>query len=145
MKLTEALRRALDRMVTDLIDQTRQAAQAAGVRDVEDVRRAPARLAGFSAAMAGRVSGWKRFLNLNLYQHPSIIEDRTRSVEALDQVFAFLLDHPGEMPGYFAGQARQGPVHRVVCDYIAGMTDSYLIRLYRERVQGQEPRRGPAA
>ncbi len=137
MKLTETLRRALDRMVTDLIDHTRSAAQEAGVRNVEDVRRAPARLAGFSPAMAPRVARWKRFLTANLYEHPLIVEDRSRSVEALDELFQFFLDHPDRMPGYFAGQARHQPVHRVVCDYIAGMTDSYLVRLHRELVRGE--------
>ncbi len=139
MKLTEALRRALDRMVTDLIDQTRAAAAAAGVGDVEDVRRAPARLARLSPEVAAGAAAWKRFLTAHLYEQPSIVADRARSVESLDELFQFFLDRPGEMPGYFAEQARQLPVHRVVCDYIAGMTDSYLLRLHRERVLGQRP------
>jgi dGTPase len=143
MKLTETLRRALDRMVTDLIDHTREAARAAGAGDVEAVRHAPARLARFSPAMAGRVTQWKRFLTTHLYEHPSIVDDRSRSVEALDQLFQFFLDHPGEMPGYFAREARRLPVHRVVCDYIAGMTDSYLLRLHRERVLGENPAASP--
>jgi dGTPase len=136
MKLTETLRRALDRMVTDLIDSTRRAVEASGVADVEGVRAAPQRLARFSPVMAAQVAGWKRFLNANLYEHPAIVEDRRRSVEALDQLFQYLLDHPDGMPGYFARQAERVPRHRVVCDYIAGMTDSYLLRLHRERVGG---------
>jgi dGTPase len=135
MKLTEALRRALDRMVTDLIDRTRAAASGAATAD--DIRRAPGRLAAFSPDMAGHASRWKRYLTNRLYEHLAIVEDRTRSAEALDGLFAFLLDHPDTMPGYFAEQARRQPPHRVVCDYIAGMTDSYLLRLFRERVRGE--------
>jgi dGTPase len=136
MKLTETLRRALDRMVTDLIDSTRQAVEASGVADVDGVRAAPERLARFSPEMAGQVAQWKRFLNTNLYEHPAIVEDRRRSVEALDQLFQYLLDHPDRMPGYFARQAERTPRHRVVCDYIAGMTDPYLLRLHRDLVGG---------
>lgn len=139
MKLTEALRRALDRMVTDLIVQTRAAISAAGVANVEDVRRAPARLARLSPEVAAGAAAWKRFLTAHLYEQPSLVLDRSRSVEALDELFQFFLDHPGEMPGYFAEQARRLPVHRVVCDYIAGMTDSYLLRLHAERLLGQRP------
>jgi dGTPase len=132
MKLVETLRRSLDAMVTDLIDHTRAAVEASGAASVEDIRRAPGRLAGFSPAMAGQIAQWKRFLMNNLYQHPSIIEECNRSLEAMDELLQFFLDHPGRMPGYFASQAKRLPVQRVVCDYIAGMTDSYLLRLHRE-------------
>ncbi|MDE3136480.1 MAG: deoxyguanosinetriphosphate triphosphohydrolase [Acidobacteriota bacterium] len=138
MKFTEALRRALDRMVTDLIDNTRAAAEAAGFASADDVRRAPVRLASFSPEMAAQVHQWKRFLTSRLYENSAVVEDRSRSVEALDRLFEFLLDHPDTMPGYFADQARRLPPHRVVCDYIAGMTDSYLLKLYRERVLGDD-------
>jgi dGTPase len=139
MKFTEALRRALDRLVTDLIDTTRAAAEAAGVQSADDVRRAPARLAAFSPEMAAQARQWKRFLTARLYENPAVVEDRSRSVQALDQLFEFLLAHPETMPGYFAEQARRLAPHRVVCDYIAGMTDSYLLKLHRERLQGGAP------
>jgi dGTPase len=139
MKFTEALRRALDSMVTDLIDNTRAAAAAAGVQSADDVRHAPVRMASFSPGMAAQVRQWKRFLTSRLYENPAVVEDRSRSVEALDRLFEFLLDHPETMPGYFADQARRLPRHRVVCDYIAGMTDSYLLRQYREYVLGDDP------
>lgn len=132
MMLTETLRRALDRMVTDLIASTRQAAESARAASVEDVRRAPERLARFSAPMAGAMVEWKRYLNAQLYEHPSIVEERQRSLEALDRLFQAFLDHPDRLPGYFARQAAQFPAHRVVCDYIAGMTDTYLLRLDRD-------------
>jgi dGTPase len=138
MKLTETLRRALDRMVTDLIESTRLAVEASGAESVEQVRRAPERLGQFSPAMAEQVRQWKSFLTANLYEHPAIVEDRRRSVDTLDQLFHYFLDHPERMPGYFAQQAERVPRHRVVCDYIAGMTDPYLLRLHRERVAGGE-------
>ena len=143
MKLTESLRRALDRMVTDLIEQTRAAARDLGAQSVEDVRRAPLRLAGFTTPMAAEVRRWKEFLSNHLYQNPAVIEDRTRSIEALDQLFEYLLDHPEAMPGYFAEQTRRSPAHLVVCDYIAGMTDSYLWRLYRHHIQGEAMEQKP--
>jgi len=139
MKLTESLRRTLDRMVTDLIDSTRAAVAASGAASADDVRRAPSRLAAFSPEMAAQAHHWKRFLTARLYENPAIVDDRARSVEALDRLFQFLLDNPETMPGYFAEQARRLPRHRVVCDYIAGMTDSYLLKLYRERVLGENP------
>jgi len=47
-------------------------------------------------------------------------------------LFTFFLDHPDQMPAQYAEQARHAPRHRIVCDYIAGMTDHFLLRQRRE-------------
>ena len=136
MKLVEALRRALDTLVTDLIDHTRAAVEASGASGVEEIRRHPGRLAGFSRPTAEAVAQWKGFLMAALYGHPTIVEERNRSLEAMDDLLQFFFDHPDRMPGYFARQSQRVPVHRVVCDYVAGMTDSYLLRVHRECIGG---------
>ena len=141
MKLVETLRRALDCMVTDLIEHTRAAVEASGASSAEEIRHLPHRLARFSPEMAHSVAQWKAFLMGNLYGHPSIIEERNRSLEAMDDLLQFFFDHPDRMPGYFARQARHLPVHRVVCDYIAGMTDSYLLRVHKECIAGERDAR----
>jgi dGTPase len=74
----------------------------------------------------------KRFLFAHVYSHPSIAEDRDRSVAALDALFSFFLDHPERMPQQYAGLAKREPTYRVVCDYIAGMTDHFLLRQCQE-------------
>jgi dGTPase len=71
-------------------------------------------------------------LQERLYMHPVIVEERDRSIEALRQLFQYYLDHPEAMPHYFAAQAEREPRHRVVCDYIAGMTDHFLLQQHRE-------------
>ena len=43
----------------------------------------------------------------------------------------FYLDHPEAMPKSYSEQAQHGPRHRVVCDYIAGMTDHFLLRQHQ--------------
>lgn len=141
MKLVETLRRALDCMVTDLIEHTRASIEASGAASIEDIRQLPYRLAGFSPAMAEAVAQWKAFLMGNLYGHPLIIEECNRSLKSMDDLLEFFLEHPGRMPGYFARQSRRLPVHRVVCDYIAGMTDSYLRRVHSEHIAGERAER----
>ena len=49
-------------------------------------------------------------------------------MRALDELFQFYLDHPEKMPESYGEQAKDEPLYRVVCDYIAGMTDQYLLR-----------------
>jgi dGTPase len=132
LKFNEALKHVLDQLATDLIENTRRQAEAAGVETVEDVRRHLHRLAGFSAELAQGNGSLKRFLHARLYSQPTIKEDRDRSVAALDALFRFFLEHPDRMPEYYAALAKREPPHRVVCDYIAGMTDHFLLRQCRE-------------
>jgi dGTPase len=132
LKFNEALKRVLDQFATNLVENTRRAAETSGVENVDDVRRYPQRLAGFSPEIAEHSAVLKRFLNSHLYSHPAIAEERDRSVAALDALFGFFLEHPDRMPPFYAEQAAREPRHRVVCDYIAGMTDHFLLRQCRE-------------
>ncbi|MGB6432187.1 MAG: deoxyguanosinetriphosphate triphosphohydrolase [Candidatus Acidiferrales bacterium] len=136
LKFNEALKRLLNLLATDLIDHTAQQVRAANPGSVEEVRRFPRRLAGFSPAIAAGNATLKKFLRTRLYEHPSIVEDRDRSVAALKQLFAYYIDRPEAMPPYYARQAQTTAPHRVVCDYIAGMTDQFLLRLHGELIVG---------
>ena len=98
LKFNEAAKRVLDHLATGLIGNTRSAVAASGVQSVEDVRRAPRRLAGFSPAMAAENAVLKKFLLARLYNNPAIVGDRERSVEALTQLFDFYIEHPAAMP-----------------------------------------------
>jgi dGTPase len=133
LKFNEALKRVLDRLATDLIETTQRRVQESGARSVEDIRRAPRRLAGFSDALAESNAQLKRFLFKHIYSHPAITEDRDRSVRCLEELFCFYLSTPGSMPPFYEELARKQPRHVVVCDYIAGMTDQFLLRQHRER------------
>ena len=132
LKFNESLKRVLDLLATDLIETTQTRAAESGVATVEDIRRHPQRLAGFSPAVAKLNGDLKRFLFARLYSQPTIVEDRDRSVVALDALFSFFLDDPKRMPLQYAKLAAQHPPYRVICDYIAGMTDHFLLRQCHE-------------
>jgi dGTPase len=132
LKFNEALKRVLNLLATDLIENTRRNVTERGVQTVEDVRRQPLRLAGFSSELAKQNGALKRFLNANLYSHASIAEERDRSVAALEALFRLFMEHPERMPAQYAEAAEQEARHRVVCDYIAGMTDHFLLRQARD-------------
>ena len=128
LKFNEALKHLLDRLATDLIENTRREVELSGVQTVEDVRRYPKRLVGFSAHVGRQDAALKRFLHAHVYSNRAIAEDRDRSVTALDALFGFFLNDPNRMPKQYAELAETQPRHRVVCDYIAGMTDHFLLR-----------------
>jgi len=136
----ESLKRALDYFATDLIETSRRQIISSGVKSVQDVRRIPHRLAGFAPEVASTSRELKRFLKLNLYDTPAIVEDRDRGVQALDELFRYYMEHPDAMPPFYAAEAT-APIsaggrapHLVVCDYVAGMTDHFLLRTHRELI-----------
>jgi dGTPase len=132
LKFNETLKQILNRLATDLIDNTSRRVLESGVETVEDVRRLPNRLAAFSPEIARQNGDLKRFLHARLYSNSAIAEDRDRSVASLDALFLFFMEHPDRMPKQYAELAQIGPRHRVVCDYIAGMTDHFLLRQRNE-------------
>jgi dGTPase len=139
----EALKRVLDALASDLIESTQRRVLASGASSVDDIRRAPKRLAGFSDAAAARNRELKRFLFEHIYNHPAITEDRDRSVRCLEELFIYYLGRKGSMPASYEELAQTESRHVIVCDYIAGMTDQFLLRRHHEHFGGAS--RGPSA
>ena len=139
LKFNEANKRALDRQVTDLIEHTRTQLAASGARCVEDVRQFSRRLASFSPEGTRHNIAWKKFLSAKLYDSTALSQERDACVEALGELFRFYLGHPDKMPPFYFEQAKSrsaGAPHQIVCDYIAGMTDHFLLRLHSELIGG---------
>ena len=74
----------------------------------------------------------KRFLYRRLYDHPTIVEERDRSVDALERLFRYYLAHPETMPPHYSelGPARAAPPRRLRLH--RGMTDHFLLRQHHE-------------
>ena len=126
LKLLETIKRVLDHLATDLIQSTQLRIEKYNPHSVDEVRRAPGPLAGFSEEGAQWSAGLKEFLHRRLYNHPALAEERDRGVAWLEALFHHYLEHPELMPPHHAALASEQPRHRVVCDYIAGMTDRFL-------------------
>jgi dGTPase len=132
LKFSEALKNVLNALASDLIETTTARAKQSGVACVEDIRRHPNRLAGLSDPIAAQNTRLKQFLIAHLYTHPVITEDRGHSVECLERLFHFFLGKRNSMPPDHEEQTLTVPRHVVVCDYIAGMTDKFLLKQYRD-------------
>jgi dGTPase len=128
LKFNDALKSVLDQLVTDLIETTLARIRESGVKSVDDVRKSGKRIAGFSPALAERNAELKRFLFANIYERPIITEDRDRSVRCLAELFEYYFGSPKSMPASYEEMTHVEPRHVVVCDYIAGMTDQFLLR-----------------
>lgn len=133
-QFNETLKRVVDYLATDLIAESNRAVQEHTVRAVSDIRSAPVRLARFTPPAAANNAALKKFLLTHIYNHPSITEDRDRSVQCLEELFVFYMGKEGSMPAAHEALTNTSPRHIVVCDYIAGMTDQFLLRQHRENI-----------
>ena len=133
LRFNEALKRVLDYLVTDLIQTTRRRLRQSGVRSVAAVRSKRSRLVGLSPAASRQNQRLKDFLLRNLYSHPSIRAERKKITDSVSGLFRYFLAHPRSLPASY--QKKREPLRRVVCDYIAGMTDHYLLEQYRKYVE----------
>ena len=140
LKFNEALKRFFNQLVTDLIKNTRERIAGARVKSLEDVRQCPERLAGFSAAVDAERRQAKEFLYANLYYSPELKGDKLRAEEVVAELFDFWMTHPEDLPRSYQEKAESEPLARIVCDYIAGMTDNFIAEQHG-KFCGGEPER----
>ena len=137
-RFQESLRRIIDLLVTGLIEGTARIAAESGVRSVEDVRRHPSRIAAF-APEAGIVNRQlKLFLQSHIYSSEALAAGRRQSSAMIAELFRFFVANPGSLPGHYREQSEGEPVHRAVCDYIAGITDVFFHRTYKSLRLGDD-------
>jgi dGTPase len=132
LKFNEALKRVLNRFVTDLITNTQSRVQQAKIQTLEDVRYHPDRLAAFSPAVEAERKQSKAFLYENLYYSPSLAEEKEDAERIVKELFAFWMAHPETLPHNYQEKAKADSLPRVVCDYIAGMTDNFIFEQYEK-------------
>ena len=131
-RFNEGLRRLIDELVTGLIEGTVESARRAGVGDAEAVRACPRRIAAYGEETAGTSAALKRFLHARVYSTPELGEGRERSMAMIAALFRFFLDRPDRLPQPYSDRAAAEPAHRVICDYLAGMTDAFCQRTFEQ-------------
>jgi dGTPase len=134
VQFMEVLRVLIDFLVSGLVEGTSQRAGETGVETVEDVRNQPQRLVCMAAQAQETNAALKRFLHARVYGIPALQRERRRAAEGIERLFAFYLDNPRELPEGHRERAESLPAHRVVCDYIAGMTDGFFLRTMKRLV-----------
>ncbi len=87
---------------------------------------------GLRRPLSAENAALKKFLQARLYENPAIVGERERSVEALAELFHFYWRILRKCRRVTRSLASRSPKHRVVCDYIAGMTDHFLLKLHGE-------------
>lgn len=132
LKFNETLKRVLNRFVDDLITNTQARLNQAGIRTVDDVRQHSERLAAFSPAIDSEREQSKDFLYDNLYYNTALAGEKDEAERVVGELFTFWIDHPEALPHNYREKAREESLPRVICDYIAGMTDNFIFEQYEK-------------
>lgn len=139
----ELVRRLLTHFIEDAIEESRRRIAVAGVASIDDVRAQALPLIGFSEATCSADRLIKSFLFENLYRHKRLTRIRDQAAEVIRNLFPRFFEAPDLMPHEWAMAAERAGADeakraRLVCDYIAGMTDRYALAEHR-RLFGSAP------
>jgi dGTPase len=139
----ELVRRVISFFIEDAIAESRRRIDSSGVASVEDVRKLRLPLIGFSQSALNADEAMSNFLFDRMYRHPSLTRIRDEASLIVRNLFARFFTAPKLMPAEWAEAAANGVVSdarraRLVCDYIAGMTDRYAVAEHR-RLFGDAP------
>ncbi|HEX4231422.1 MAG TPA: dNTP triphosphohydrolase [Bryobacteraceae bacterium] len=136
VRFWEIQRQLLCMLIGGLIEATAEAANDAGVESVDDVRALGRRLACYTPAAAEANRQMKRLLIQRVYSSLPLAEDRRIAVGKMGEMFEYLLANPAQVSERYRERLEFDPVHRVVCDYIAGMTDTFFMKTYNALLGG---------
>jgi dGTPase len=126
----ETIRRMINHVVVDLIENGSACLGRSKVQSIDDVRDFGESLISYSEPVSKKVLELKRFLRRNLYNHARVQQMTQSAKKIVEELFIRFMEDPNLLPAQYqdkpvtdapAGRAR------VVADYMAGMTDRYAI------------------
>jgi dGTPase len=126
----EALQLMQNVLTDDLIATTLENTQAIGATTLDQVRNHPARLATFSGLAEAHRQQEKRYLYDALYTCNELTIEHDKAEQVVTELFNFWINEPEELPAGYVEQIESEGLARVVADYIAGMTDSFILMQY---------------
>jgi len=132
IRRTRTAKIIIDTLVSDCIDESRKNIERKGIKTVEDVYNRAENLIVLSTENEDKLCELEDFLLRNFYQHESSIQPAKKVEQWLGQLFDGLCQDPEQMPHYFQRFIPQQSLQRTVCDYIAGMTDRFCLKMLEE-------------
>ncbi len=128
----EALQLMQNVLTDDLIATTLANTHAIGATTLDQVRDHPARLATFSALAEAHRLQEKRYLYDTLYTCDALSLEHSKAEQVVTELFDFWIKEPQELPVGYVDEIETEGLARVVADYIAGMTDSFILLQYAQ-------------
>jgi len=122
----------INQQVTDLIEEIRRRIEGFRIRSVEDIRGLGHPIARFSPDMERKNNELKTFLKKGLYEHHRVIRMADKANRILRHLFKVYIDDPRLIPPHVYRDIEESGKERLICDYIAGMTDRFALEEYKK-------------
>ncbi|CTQ32428.1 deoxyguanosinetriphosphate triphosphohydrolase [Jannaschia rubra] len=136
----EALRRFFGVLVEDVIAVTEANLSDLDPRSAGDIRAAGRMMVQFSPALWSDLRVIRAFLFERMYRAPAVVEMRRQVTQVLDELFPWLMAHTGDLPKQWRKDVEEAATEeelaRIVCDYIAGMTDRFALQSHDRLIGG---------
>jgi len=126
------IRSLIDAQVTDLIQETENNINKLKIKSYTDVKKLGKKVVSFSEEMLTLRKPLRDFLMDRLYHHYRVIRMSTKAKRFIKELFQVYIDKPEQLPSDTQKRIAKDGVRRVVCDYIAGMTDRYALDEYKK-------------
>ncbi|MBP7217185.1 MAG: deoxyguanosinetriphosphate triphosphohydrolase [Candidatus Omnitrophica bacterium] len=126
------IRSLINIQVTDLIQETQKKLKKLRIADAQDVKNAPAKIVAFSQAMRELRKPLRSFLTQKLYHHYRVVRMSNKAKLFIQELFKFYINKPAGLPTKIQNRIPRFGLRRVVCDYIAGMTDRFALDEYKK-------------
>ncbi len=130
------IRTIIDMQIRDVVENSENLICTAGVNSADDVRRFPKVLVQHSPERRKLNLELRDYLYKNLYYNKALRAPNRRALQLLETLFHFYLKHPKEIGEQSHRRIHKSGLHRAVCDYLAGMTDRYVMLEYK-RIFGE--------
>jgi len=132
VRVRAAIRGIINALTTDLIQRTLENIESHQTRSLEDVRRAGRRLVEFTPEVEQKKRNLKQFLFAHLYRHYRVVRMAEKAQRVVRDLFHAYTSNQQQLPPHVEGRIAEEGLHRVVCDYIAGMTDRFALKEHQK-------------
>ncbi|MGH9319584.1 MAG: deoxyguanosinetriphosphate triphosphohydrolase [Vicinamibacteria bacterium] len=132
MRIRITIRKIIDHLTTELIAETERLIATGGIESTDDVARHPERLVRFTPEVETAKATLKRFQFQNLYRHFRVVRMAEKAKRVVRDLFHAYDENPRQLPPHIALRIDDEGLPRVVCDYIAGMTDRFALDEHRK-------------
>jgi dGTPase len=130
--IDESLKRMLNALTSDLITRSGEAVAQAGITSLAQVRNAGDRLILLSDEMEGLRREAKQYLGTHLYESDAVTPEHERAQQIITSLYECWVRDPSLLPANCQAATAQEGAPRTVADYIAGMTDPFLLTQYEK-------------
>ncbi len=134
----QMIRYLINLQVSDVVKNTIDRIKALGIKDVSDLSGRKEKIVAFGRELSAKRAPIRKILENKLYKHYRVVRMSNKAARFLKDLFRVYFDSPGQLPPRIAEKIKERGKHRVICDYMAGMTDRYALDQYKQLFEPYE-------